>query len=102
MPRSPAEGEPDFDLGWTQRRRWFVAEVKSLTAENETRQVRLGIGQVLDYQDRLRNRSPDVCAILVLEHAPTDPRWVRLCERHEITLVWPETFATVLNDALTR
>ena len=64
------------------------------------KQLRLGLGQVLDYQDRLLTRHSQVRAILAVEHRPTDDRWLQLCERHEVTLVWPDTFATVLEGRL--
>ena len=95
-PRRPKPGEPDFDLAWSKGGWWYVVEVKSLTAANETKQLRLGLGQVLDYQDRLLARHSSVRAVLAVERRPTDERWLQLCERHEVTLVWPEAFETVL------
>ena len=41
---------PNFDLAWQKDRTVFVAEVKSITAENEEHQLRLGLGQVLQYR----------------------------------------------------
>jgi hypothetical protein len=67
----------------------FVVEVKSCTKANEVRQLRMGIGQVLDYEDVLRARGRPVQPVLYLERAPSDPRWVSLAERHRIRLVWP-------------
>lgn len=98
--RRPKPAEPDFDLAWSHGGWWYVTEVKSLTGTNETKQLRLGLGQVLDYQDRLLTRHSRVRAILAVEHRPTDDRWLQLCERHEVTLVWPETFPTILEPRL--
>jgi hypothetical protein len=98
--RRPKPAEPDFDLAWTHRGWWYVAEIKSLTGTNEAKQLRLGLGQVLDYQDQLMTRHSRVRAVLVVESRPADERWLQLCERHEVTLVWPETFETVLQDRL--
>ena len=52
VPRSQKMGEPEFDIAWRDDDTGgsaFICEVKSLTSENETRQIRLAIGQVLDY-----------------------------------------------------
>ncbi|MGW5678038.1 restriction endonuclease [Streptomyces sp. NPDC003860] len=87
---SPRVTDPDFDLGWRASADGLtVCEVKSLTESNETRQLRTGIGQLLDYHDRLRGRAADVRAVLWVEREPADPRWVALCARAGITLAWP-------------
>lgn len=92
--------DPDFDLGWSHRTGWYVAEVKSLTDQNEARQLRLALGQVLDYHDALSRRHPIVRAVIAVGRRPRDPRWISLCERHDVLLVWPETFAAVLSRVL--
>lgn len=93
---SPASDEPDFDLAWRKSGVLWVAEIKSLTFGNEVRQLRLGLGQVLHYQDLLLVNEREVRAALVLPSAPQDRRWVDLCLRHGVVLVWPETFAELL------
>ena len=100
-PLKPKPPDPDFDLGWSHRSGWYVVEVKSLTDQNEARQLRLGLGQVLDYHDALSRRHPTVRAVIAVERRPRDPRWVSLCERHDVLLVWPETFDAVLSRVLT-
>ena len=50
-PESPID--PAFDLAWFVEQTLFVVEVKSCTQDNQTQQLRLGIGQVLDYEDTL-------------------------------------------------
>ena len=71
-PISPRAHEPRFDIAWTRDGPVFVAEVKSLTQENEVRQVRYGIGQVLDYASRI----PAV-PVLILDKLPTDVELLR-------------------------
>jgi len=88
-PRDPAPIDPDFDLAWETPQAVFVVEVKSCTKANEVRQLRMGIGQVLDYEDVLRARGKAVQPVLYLERAPSDARWVPLAERHNVRLVWP-------------
>jgi hypothetical protein len=88
-PRRATAADPDFDLAWTTPQGVVVVEVKSCTKANEVRQLRLGIGQVLDYEDVLQARGGTVQSVLYLERAPSDPRWITLAERHSIWLIWP-------------
>lgn len=87
---SPRVTDPDFDLAWRMTADDLtVCEVKSLTPANETRQLRAGVGQLLDYHDRLRARASSVRAVLWVEYEPADARWIALCERVGVTLAWP-------------
>ncbi|MEV7118227.1 hypothetical protein [Kitasatospora griseola] len=89
-PLSPTAADPDFDLAWRDLDgNLTVCEVKSLTNTNEVRQLRAGLGQVLDYHDQLQHRAADVHPVLWVEREPTDPRWLGLCARVGITLGWP-------------
>ncbi|MGW4379342.1 hypothetical protein [Kitasatospora sp. NPDC004531] len=88
---SPTLADPDFDLAWRDPDgNLTVCEVKSLTDTNEIRQLRAGLGQLLDYHDQLQHRAPAVRPILWVEREPTDLRWVGLCARVGITLAWPD------------
>ena len=40
-------------MAWQKDGTVFVAEVKSITAENEEHQLRVGLGQVLRYRQHL-------------------------------------------------
>lgn len=82
----------DFDLGWDDGTTFTVVEVKSLTRGNETGQLRLGLGQVLHYAVLLEENGRSIRAVLAVERAPTDQRWVGLCAAHGVTLVWPGEF----------
>ena len=62
---SPGHGDPDFDIAWERKCVMWVGEVKSVTPTNTTKQLRLGLGQVLDYQDSLLLRYPKVQTALV-------------------------------------
>lgn len=94
-PRSPRASEPNFDVAWRVGGTTFVAEVKSLTRENEEKQLRLGLGQVLRYANLMRRERPTVPA-LVIERPPTDLSWRHLCQELGVILAWPEVFADVL------
>lgn len=97
-PRVPRD--PDFDIGWRHRGFTYVGEVKSLTKANETKQLRLGLGQVLDYQDELLAHEPNVLAVLIVERRPTDDRWLLLCQRLGVLIIWPEVFDSGLSPVL--
>jgi hypothetical protein len=93
VPRSPASGEPNFDVGWFLGDRLWVAEIKSTTDANEEHQLRLGLGQVLRYRHALATATDrNVVAVLVPEREPTDPTWHPLCEALGVVLVFPGAF----------
>jgi hypothetical protein len=95
---SPRSAEPDHDLAWHRSGVTYVAEVKSLpSAGTEDRQMRLGIGQVLDYQALMSRLYATVHAVLVVEREPANGRWLPLCASHGITLVWPATFGVLVS-----
>ena len=87
-PRSCLPPEPNFDLAWQKNETVFVAEVKSITADNEEVQLRLGLGQVLRYRQRLSALGHDrVVAVLVPERQPRDPSWRELCQDLGVALL---------------
>jgi hypothetical protein len=94
-PESPID--PAFDLAWFVEQTLFVVEVKSCTQDNQTQQLRLGIGQVLDYEDTLLARGHTVQPVLYLEKQPADLRWSGLTRRHGIQLIWPGTEHSLLS-----
>ena len=98
LPRSPRPGEPMFDVAWEDGDAIVVAEVKSVTERNEERQLRLALGQVLRYAHLLGAKGRPVRPVVALERAPSDGSWATLCAGAGVTLVWPETFATLFED----
>jgi hypothetical protein len=71
--------------------------VKSLTAANERGQLRLGLGQVLDYTHSFQLVGLKV-RVLCVERPPSDSSyWLELCSRLGVQLVWPDTFASILS-----
>ncbi len=87
---SPNQSPIQFDLAWELAGEIWVAEVKSLSEQNEAIQVRLAIGQVIDYAWRLRERHQrSVRKVVALEHPPDDPAWTAICDAGEIMLTWP-------------
>jgi hypothetical protein len=92
-PRRPSGPEPPYDLAWEADELIFVAEIKSLTRQNEERQLRLALGQVLRYAQQLGYKGKAIRKIIAVEREPTDESWVDLCEDYDVALVWPETFS---------
>lgn len=90
-PLSPSVHDPDFDLAWHAGSKMVVVEVKSLTAANQVRQLRMGLGQVLDYTDTLTTRGEDVSPVLYVEGKPREHRWIDLAAKYDVTLAWPES-----------
>jgi hypothetical protein len=79
------QGGVNFDLAWTQGDVRYVGEVKSLHELNELHQLRLGIGQVLEFALRMKAKP-----LLILEREPARRFWLPLCEQVGILLIWPD------------
>jgi hypothetical protein len=100
VPRSPAQGEPRFDLAWVRGQTVWVAEVKSITPGNEERQLRIAMGQVLRYRQKLTAAGHDVQAVIVTSRPPADASWDDLCRWEAITLARPEIAVARLSAGL--
>jgi hypothetical protein len=88
-PRRPKPDEPQYDLAWEAGDVTWVAEVKSITPQNEERQLRQALGQVLRYRQVLTEWRRDVRALIAVEREPSDATWPVLCAEEGIVLVWP-------------
>jgi hypothetical protein len=93
--RSPVGQEPQYDLSWETPDAIMVAEVKSLTARNEERQLRLGLGQVLRYRHLLSAAGTNVRPVLAVERKPRDHSWSELSKSLGVILCWPPDFSEV-------
>lgn len=99
--QAPGPGAPLFDLGWVSLNSSTVhiAEVKSLPGTGQDQQIRLGIGQVLDYAHTVRGMSDtagcEVVPVLVLEREPIDSRWLGLAGEVGILLTWAPAFPSI-------
>ena len=96
--KGTSKGGKELDLAWIATdRTLFVAEVKSITSQNETGQLRRGLGQVLHYKHLYEksdlNDQPEyqnVVAVLAVEKEPLTVRtWKPLCETLGVQLWWP-------------
>lgn len=81
----------DIDIGWQTGAGLVIAEVKTTTDKNQSRQLRLGLGQLLDYTNALSAEFAPVHGVLVTEHKPPE-RWIDLCQSHGIAVAWPPSF----------
>ncbi|MDG4771163.1 hypothetical protein [Solwaraspora sp. WMMD792] len=79
--------EVPVDLAWQDADgRQYIAEVKSLVGVSPEDQLRLGLGQVLEYRHRLSLASRVVTPIL-LTSAPVDEVWRDICRNNGVTLI---------------
>ena len=68
----------------------YVAEVKGITQANQVGQLRLGLGQVIDFAVEIEHLSKrPVKAVLFVSEEPTVNRWFEKCERSLVELAWP-------------
>lgn len=96
----PARRAPKFDIGWSSGTSVFVGEVKSLTSTNQDQQIRLGLGQVLDYTYQMDaahtvRRRNKVKPVLILEQAPAHPRWFDLTRSVGVLLTYGPSFPEI-------
>ncbi len=99
-PRSPSDSDPLFDVGWIAADAAWIAEVKSLTPNNEERQLRLGLGQVLSYAHLVDWGFEDNRPVLAVEREPLSKYWPDLCQSHGVALSWPEVFDELLDSCV--
>ncbi|MET7805028.1 hypothetical protein [Micromonospora chersina] len=94
------------DLAWRDAEgRQFIAEVKSVVGGNDVEQLRLGLGQVLEYRHRLAVREVPAIAVLVVSGG-VDPLWRDICAESKVHLLsgndppatWTELFGTALSE----
>jgi hypothetical protein len=90
-------GGPDWDIAWRRDSTLYVGEVKTINDMNEERQLRLGLGQVLRYQQRCAHVEDSVVAVLVVDRPPRDESWAELCQSLGVLLVSPSTWPAVLD-----
>jgi hypothetical protein len=90
-PMSPTTGGPaECDISWQLDGVTIIGEVKSITDANETQQIRLGLGQLIDYRVGLRPRSGAVELVLILERQPARlEHWRSVCDSVGVHLTYP-------------
>lgn len=94
-PRRPKPDEPQYDLAWEANDVTWVAEIKSITPQNEERQLRTALGQVLRYRQLLGAGGRTLRAMIATEVGPSDASWIELCSGQQVALVWAPENLTV-------
>lgn len=79
QPLDPLTGTCAFDLAWQRGKSLHVVEVKTTTPLSEAQQIRLGLGQVLEYRTSLEAQGWKVAAHLVVSDKPAAARAVAAC-----------------------
>lgn len=75
------------DLAWRDSSgRQFIAEVKSCSEVNAVDQLRLGLGQVLEYRHRLLTQGIPATAVLLVPYI-NDPAWQDICAAAGVLLL---------------
>ena len=95
-PRSPRPDEPNFGLLRAEAHRTCIVEVKSIREENEERQLRLALGQVLRYRLELEGGDVGVHAIVCTSKKSTDETEAQLYSQLDACLAWRGAFERVL------
>jgi len=85
LPLRSTNEDLQFDLAWRRGKQFFIAEVKSCTDENQIKQFRLGLGQVLDYAEEYGGQP-----VLVIGTEPKSSRLVAVASRVGVILLWPD------------
>ena len=85
FPQSPSSSKCDFDIAWESDFGSIVCEVKSITDENEVHQFRFGLGQVLEYAQKL-GASP----VLMFSRKPSQLELIEAANKAGVAVLWPE------------
>ncbi|NJC86202.1 hypothetical protein [Planosporangium mesophilum] len=85
---------PPVDVAWRgANNRQVIAEIKSCFDGNDTDQLRLGLGQLLEYRQRLAGAGVTADAILLVTRVK-DPFWYEICRSVDIRLLAGDDEAT--------
>ena len=84
-PQSPKSNACDFDIAWESDFGRIVCEVKSLSDENEIHQFRFGLGQVLEYAQKLGAQP-----VLMFNRKPTATELIVAANKAGVSVLWPE------------
>jgi hypothetical protein len=91
-PLDPA-GPPFFDVAWKVHDRMVICEVKTVRLHQD-QQLRLGLGQILDYVDQVRRGNDSTIGVVgavLASGEPNEPRWVDVFRAAGIVLFSPDS-----------
>ncbi|MGN9907864.1 hypothetical protein ACTMTJ_09965 [Phytohabitans sp. LJ34] len=79
--------DPPVDIAWQSPAGFqMIAEVKSCSGGNDINQLRLGLGQVIEYRHRVTAQRCPATAVLVVSRV-TDPTWFQVCRSVDVHLL---------------
>jgi hypothetical protein len=79
--------DPPVDIAWqSPAGLQMIAEIKSCSAGNYIEQLRLGLGQVIEYRHRVSARRGPAKAVLLVSRV-VDPTWFALCRSVDVQLI---------------
>ncbi len=94
-PLSPLSAECAYDLAWQLGKTLHVVEVKTTTSVSEVQQLRLGLGQVLEYRTTLSDQGWQVRAHLMVSRKPTSARAVAACVATGVDVWWVDALVRI-------
>jgi hypothetical protein len=81
---------PPVDVAWqSPGGMQMIAEIKSCSAGNDVDQLRLGLGQVIEYRHRISALRGPASAVLLVSRV-VDPAWFALCRDVDVQLITGE------------
>ncbi|MDO9409696.1 hypothetical protein [Patulibacter sp.] len=93
-PVEPKKPAPNYDIKWNDGTHVWIAEVKGITAQNETTQLRLALGELLEFLHRQKTLNlkyginvPFKGAIVTSDVPSVADRWRDVCTAYGIVLV---------------
>jgi hypothetical protein len=99
LPEEPNGPSPNYDLSWDATSATWIIEAKSLTLANQTHQLRLGLGQLLEFlyvSSTLPPAGRSYRGALVVEDEPTEAaKWIAVCATVGVELGWPGSLTTL-------
>lgn len=101
-PLSPSPGGPAFDVAWRSALGPVVAEGKSATQDNQHQQVRLALGQVLEYRFRLQSSLNEATKAIILLELPPSGFQRRMCGAAGVEICGPDLLAEALGSLLSQ
>ena len=93
------DGAPRVDISWQTAEGLVIVEVKSVTAANETHQIRLALGQILDYAVELTQAGHTVLPAIAISGDIGPSRWGETCAAVGVQFTEPSAFSDLLSEA---
>lgn len=94
-PRSPYGSDPKFDLGFEYKNQRYVVEVKSITKDNESDQLRYALGQVLEYAFILKARP-----IILTSQKIINPIWKQVLNINNVLLIDTDFIKLIIDEII--